>query len=68
MTREETTAHGERDVLIALEGHAAGRSMREIAEDLCGAERVSAEWSSESVLCARTQRLLQRARARAERD
>ena len=67
LTREETTADGENEVLTALDGELAGKSLREIAEYLCGAERVSAEWSSESVLRARTRRLVLRARAHPRR-
>ena len=38
----------DREVLIALDGHRAGKSLCEIAEDLFGAERVAAEWSADS--------------------
>ena len=39
LTREETTAEGENEVLTALDGELAGKSLREIGEYLCGAER-----------------------------
>ena len=67
MTREEVTSFGERELRIALDGHMAGKSMREIAEDLYGAEIVAAEWTPDGVLRARTRRLLHKARMRAER-
>lgn len=63
MAREEVMADGDRELLIALEGHAAGKSLREIAEELHGAEVVAAEWSSDSVLRARMKRLLWKARS-----
>ena len=66
MTREEAMTDGNRELLIALDGHVAGKSMREIAEDLYGAERVVAEWRSDSVLRARTRRLLSKAQSHAK--
>ena len=62
-----TTGDGDRDVLIALEGHRAGKSLREIAEDLFGAEVVAADWGPDSGVRARTRRLLHKARVYAER-
>ena len=66
LTREEAMTDGNRELLIALDGHVAGKSMREIAEDLYGAERVAAEWRSDSVLRARTRRLLSKAQSHAK--
>ena len=59
---------GDREVLIALDGHRAGKSLREISEDLFGAERVAAEWSADSGVRLRTRRLVQKAQAHAERS
>ena len=64
---EQATGDGDRELLMALDGHIAGRSMREIAVDLYGAERVAAEWAPDGVLRAQTRRLLRKARAHAER-
>ena len=42
---------------IALAGRRAGKSLREIAVDLYGRERVDADWHAGSALRARLQRL-----------
>ena len=67
MTREEPTADGDRELSIALDGYDAGKSMREIAVDLYGAEKVTAEWTFDSVLRARMRRLVCKAWAYAKR-
>ena len=59
---------GDREVLIALDGHRAGKSLREIAEDVFGAERVAAERSANSGVRLRTKRLVHKAQAHAERS
>ena len=59
---------GDREVLIALDGQRAGKSMREIAEDVFGAERVAAEWSADGGVRLQTRRLVQKARAHANAD
>ena len=66
LTSGTPTANSDREMVIALDGHLTGKCMREIADDLYGAERVAAEWTSESVLCARARRLLRKARAEAK--
>ena len=58
---------GDREVLIALDKHRAGKSMRGIAEDVLGAERAAAEWYADGGVRLRTRRVLQKARANAER-
>ncbi len=68
LTRNEATADGNRELLIALDGHAACKSTREVAEDLCGAESVAAQWSPDGVLRSRVRRLLRRAGAHAKRE
>ena len=68
LTRDEATAEGDRELLIALDGHAAGKSVREIAENLYGAERVAAQWSPDGVLRSQVRRLLRRAGAHAKRE
>ena len=67
MTRNEATQDGDRELRIALDGHVAGKSTREIAVDLYGAERVAAEWNPEGALRAHTRRLVRKALAHAER-
>ena len=42
LIEEKATADGDRGLLIALDGHVAGKSMRAITEALYGAERVAA--------------------------
>ena len=42
---------------LRLEGHVAGKSVREIAVDLCGAERVATEWTADGVLRVQVRRL-----------
>ena len=59
MKKDGAMDDGDREVLIALGGHRAGKSMREIAEDMFGAERVAAEWSANSGVRLRTKRLVQ---------
>ena len=49
-------------------GHRAGNSTREVAEDVLGAKGVAVEWDVESGIRLRTQRVLQKARAHAERS
>ena len=68
LTGNEATADGNRELLIALDGHAAGKSTREIAEDLYGAERVAAQWSPDGVLRSRVRRLLRRAGAHGKQE
>lgn len=41
------------ELLTALEGRLAGRSLREIAVDLYGAARVAEEWGSDGSMRAR---------------
>ena len=57
-----------RELLIALDGRLAGKSLREIAVDLYGVEAVAAEWNPDGALRSRTLRVLRRARAHAERE
>lgn len=66
MTKAEAIGDRDREVLIALEGRLARKSIREIAEDPYGAERVAADWGSNSGLRARTRQLLRKARGHAE--
>ena len=61
------TRDGDRELLMALDGNVAGKSMREIAADLYGAEMVAAEWTPDGVLRAQTRRLLRKVRDHAER-
>ena len=67
MSREYSAAGGDRELGIVLDGRTAGRSMREIAADLYGSVRVASDWGSNSVLCARTRRLIRRSQDQAER-
>ena len=48
---------------VALAGLRAGKSLRRIAVDLCGADRVAADWRGDSWMRATVQRLVDRARA-----
>ena len=64
---DKATRHRDRELLIALDGNDAGKSMREIAVDVYGAERVAAEWTPDGVLRAQRRRLLRKARDHAER-
>ena len=64
---DKVTRDRDRELLIALDGDDAGKSMREIAVDVYGAERVAAEWTLDRVLRAQTRRLLCKARDHAER-
>ena len=61
------TAGDERDDTamraVALAGIRSGKSMREIAVDLYGADRVAAEWHVDSRMRAKVRRLVYRARA-----
>ena len=68
MKKDGAMDDGDREVLIALDGQRAGKSMREIAEELFGAERVAAEWSADGGVRLRTRRLVQKARVYAERS
>ena len=51
---------------VALTGIRSGKSMREIAVDLYGAEEVAADWHGDSRMRAKVRRLVQRARAVSE--
>ena len=44
------------EAIVAV-GCGAGKTLREIAIDLFGAERVEAEWHTEGWMCARVRRL-----------
>ena len=66
LTRDRVTE--DREIRIALEGHRAGRSLREMAEDEYGPARAAANWGADSWTRARTRWLLRKARASAERD
>ena len=68
MKKDGAMEGGDRKILIALDGHRAGKNLREIAEDVFGAERVAAEWSANSGVRLRTKRLVQKAQAHAERS
>ena len=48
---------------IALAGLRSGKSMREIAVDLYGADEVAADWHVDSRMRAKVRRLVDRARA-----
>ena len=48
---------------VALAGIRSGKSMREIAVDLYGADRVAAGWHADSRMRAKVRRLVQSARA-----
>ena len=61
----DSATDGDRQLRIARDGCAAGKSLREIAEDLYGPERVASDWDSESVLRARTRRLLRKTQVHA---
>ena len=47
---------------VALAGMRSGKSMREIAVDLYGADRVAAGWHGDSRMRAQVRRLVHRAR------
>ena len=64
---DEGRGDGGRELLIARDGYSAGKSIREIAQDLFGAEVVVADWDPDSGVRARTRRLLHKARVYAER-
>ena len=53
---------GDAELLTVLDGRLAGKSWREIAVDLYGAKRVSAEWSTESWMRSRVRRRYKKAR------
>ena len=59
---------GAATLAIALAGIRSRKSMREIAVDLYGADRVGAEWSVDSWMRAQVQRLVFRARAAARAE
>ena len=67
LKKDEAMKDGGREVLIALDGHRAGKSMRGIAEDVFGAERAAAELYADGGVRLRTRRVLQKERANAER-
>ena len=67
MTREDSAAGGDGELGMALDGDTAGWSMREIAADLYGSVRVASDWGLDSVMCARTRRLIRRSQAQADR-
>ena len=48
---------------VALAGIRSGKSMREIAVDLYGADRVAADWHDDSEMRAKVRRLVYRTRA-----
>ena len=48
---------------VALAGLRSGKSMREIAADLYGAEEVASDWHADSRMRAKVRRLVYRARA-----
>ena len=48
---------------VAVAGIGSGKSMREIAIDLYGADRVAAGWHDDSGMRAKVRRLVHRARA-----
>ena len=48
---------------VALAGIRSGKSMREIAVDLYGADQVAADWHDDSGMRAKVRRLVRRARA-----
>ena len=48
---------------VALAGIWSGKSMREIAVDLYGADQVAADWHDDSGMRAKVRRLVNRARA-----
>ena len=48
---------------VALAGIRCGKSMREIAVDLYGADRVAADWHVDSRMRAKVRRLVNRARS-----
>ena len=48
---------------VALAGIRSGKSMREIAVDLYGADAVAADWHVDSRMRAKVRRLVDRARA-----
>ncbi len=52
----------------ALAGWQAGRTLREIAVELYGAEEVEAFWHDDSAMRSKVRRLLSRARAKAHDD
>ena len=64
LTTRDSATDGDRELRI---GRAAGKSLREIAEDLYGPERVAPNWDGNSVLRARTRRLLRKIQVHARR-
>lgn len=64
---DKVTRDRDPELLIALERNDAGKSRREIAVDVYGAERVAAEWTPDGVLRAQTRRLSRKTRDHAER-
>ena len=51
---------------VALAGIRSGKSMREIAVDLYGADAVAADWHVDSRMRAKVRRLVQRTRAESD--
>ena len=64
---DEVTGNDNRDLRIALDGHAAGEGVREIATDLYGVDRVAADWGPDRGFRTGTRRLLRKARENAGR-
>ena len=52
---------------MALDGRQAGKSVRQIAEDLFGSRRVAADWHPDGDLRAKTRRRIRKACALMER-
>ena len=52
---------------VVLAGLRSGKSVREIAVDLYGADRVAAGWHGDGRMRAKVRRLVQRARAASEK-
>ena len=65
LTRDEAARERNWELCISLDGHIAGKGIREIAEYLHRAERVAVDWGADSGLRARTRRLVGKARRRA---
>ena len=62
MKKGQAMGDEDREVVIALDGHRAGKSMREIAENLYGAAHVAENWDVQSWMRWRMRRLLQMTR------
>ena len=57
----------DRELLIALDGDLAGRSVRRIAEELWGAARVAAEYAPDGWMRSAVRRRIRKGRALASR-